>query len=209
MIIQGCLFAGWVGCLLLGLRGTTMKDAQGKETPQGKMLMVAGIVGFFGLAVPSLISLTAGDRVAKPFLAARLRGRPGSLLEHGGDLPSAVLRVEDARTYHKQKLSGEDLGIALFDRENRRILLEGLSHRYVIRGEDVASFWPLQTGEVISVRIDYRIGDVLLPVVLATRNPYAQMQLFAVREIRRVLTRFVETLRCEVNQGPVAAPPVA
>jgi hypothetical protein len=207
MIIQVCLFVGWVGCLLLGLLGTTMKDAQGKETPQGRALMLAGIIGFFALAVPSLISMSAGDRLAKPFLAGRLRARPGSLVELGADLKSTVLRVEDARTYHKQKLSGEDMGIALFDRANRRILLEGLSHRYVICGEDVACFWPVQAGEVISVRIDYRVGDVTLPLVLATRNPYSQMQFLAEREVKRVMLRYVETLRCEVSSataGPSA-----
>ena len=39
----------------------------------------------------------------------------------------------------------------LFDRENRRIVFEGLTHRYVIRGQDVTSFQPVQAGETLSV----------------------------------------------------------
>ncbi len=201
ILIQAVLFAGWVGFLLLGLVGTGMKDAQGKETPLGESLTIAGVIGFIVLAPLSLLTLVGGDRIWKPMLAGRLRHRPGSFMELKGELESAVFRVEDARTYHKAKVAGEDLGIALFDRENRRILFDGLSHHYVIRGEDVVAFWPVQAGEVISFRIDYRVGDVTLPVVLATTNPYFHFfwGLLSAREVKRTLGRFSETLSREAN----------
>jgi hypothetical protein len=203
IVIQIVLFAGWVGFLLLGLAGGTLKDAQGKVTPLGDTLLIVGLIGFAVLVMPSLISLVGGDRLWKPLLAGRLRKRPGSLLEPGADLESTVVRVEDARTYHKQKLSGEDLGIALYDRANRRVLLDGLRHRYVIRGEDVTCFWPVQAGAVISIRLDYRVGDATLPLVLATANPYFHILwgILSAREVRRVIARFTETLRIDPSVG--------
>jgi hypothetical protein len=207
VVIQGVLFVGWVGFLLFGLAGGGMKDAQGKMTPLGETMLFVGVIGFGVLIVLNLIAMLGGDRIWKPLLAGRLRRQPGSLLEQGAGLESAVVRVEDARTYHKQKVSGEDLGIALFDRANRRVLLDGLSHRYVIRGEDVTSFWPVQAGEVISIRLDYRVGDTTLPLVLATTNPYVHLLwgLLSAREVRRVIGRYTETLRCEPSLGPPPA----
>jgi hypothetical protein len=121
-----------------------------------------------------------------------------------------VFRVEDARTYHKQKLTGEDLAIALFDVANRRILLDGLSHRYVIRGEDVTCLWPVQTGEAISARIDYRVGEATVALVLATRNPYFHLLwgMFSAREVRRVFSKLTETLRRDMSLGPANGPPI-
>jgi hypothetical protein len=208
-ILQGVLFVGAFGGLGVGLIGTQLKDQQGKNTPQGTQLMVIGIVTFFSLAIPALFVAAGGDRVGKPFLAHRLRSRPDSLLNEETGLQSRVVRIEDARTYHKTKLAGEDLGIALLDPENRRILLEGLSHRYVIRGEDVTCFWPLQAHAIISVRIDYQIGEGRLALVFATTNPsfHVLSGMFADRAVKRFVSSLAETLRCEPRtegEGPPA-----
>jgi hypothetical protein len=207
--VMTVLFLGTFGGLGIGLIGTQLKDPQGKETPQGKQLMIIGLVMFGGLVIPSLIVSVAGDRVGKPFLAHRLRNQPDSLLLDDPELASWVLRVEDARTYHQTKLAGEDLGIALLDPEHRRILLEGLSHRYVIRGEDVTCFWPLQAHAVISIRIDCRIGEERLALVLATTNPWFHFfsGLLAQRTVNRLVSGLAGALQCEPRaegEGPPA-----
>ena len=206
------LFAGTFGGLGIGLIGTQMKDPQGKETPRGQQLMVIGIALFAGLVIPSLIVSVGGDRIGKPFLAHRLRNHADSLLHDGHELVSWVLRVEDARTYHQSKLAGEDLGIALLDPDHRRILLEGLSHRYVIRGEDVTCFWPLQAHAVISIRIDYRIGEERLALVLATTNPWFHFfsGLLAQRAVKRLVSGLAGALQCEPRaEGDEPPAPIA
>ena len=104
---------------------------------------VAGGVGFLCFGLANLVNSAVGDRLRKPFLTQRLGHRYDSLIHEGAGLPSMVVRIEDARTYHRAKLSPEDIGIAFFDAENRRLLVEGVSHRYVIRGEDVTCLRPL------------------------------------------------------------------
>jgi hypothetical protein len=193
--VQVVLSAGMFGCLLIGFAGMMLADRRKHELDE---LMVGGVIGFFLFGIPNIIVSAAGDRVRKPFLAYRLRGRLDSLLDEGLELPSMVLRIEDARTYHKMKMSGEDLGIALFDAENRRILFEGLSHRYVIRGEDVTCFWPLQAHSIMSARIDYQIGDQRLAIVLARTNPWFHFWgPFANRAVEHFVSTLSQTLGCE------------
>src|SRR5262249_17111360 len=207
--VMTVLFLGTFGGLGIGLIGTQLKDPQGKETPRGRQLMVIGLGMSGGLVPPPLTPPVGGDRGGKPFLADRLRNHPDSLLHDEPDLASWVLRVEDARTYHQTKLAGEDLGIAFLDPEHRRILFDGLSHRYVIRGEDVTCFWPLQAHAVISIRIDYRIGEERLSLVLATTNPWFHSfsGLLAQRAVKRMVSGLAGALQCEPQaegEGPPA-----
>jgi hypothetical protein len=195
-------FLGAFGSLMTGLAGSQLKDPQGRETPLGRDLEIFGLVGFFAFNVLFLVFALGGDRIWKPFLAHRLRGHTDSLLNEAEGLRSRVLRVEDARTYHRQKVVGEDLVIAVLDPENRRIMLEGLSHRYVIRGEDVTCFWPLQAHSVISIRIDYMIADEKLALVLATSNPWFHFfhGAFAGATVKRLVTSLSEALDYEPHE---------
>jgi hypothetical protein len=203
-------FLGAFGSLLTGLAGSQLKDPKGKETALGRDLEIFGLIGFLTFDVLFLVFALGGDRVWKPFLAHRLRGHADSLLNEAEGLRSLVLRVEDARTYHRQKVAGEDLVIALLDPENRRIMLEGLSHRYVIRGADVTSFWPLQAHSVISIRIDYMIAEEKLALVLATTNPWFHFfhGAFASATVKRLVTSLSQALECEPHEetggGPMA-----
>ena len=105
------------------------------------------------------------------------------------------------------KLSPEDIGIAFCDAENRRLLVEGVSHRYVIRGEDVTCLWPLQAHSIISARIDYEIGGERYSLVLARRNPW-----FSVwapsgnRSIAGFVDSLSRTLGCEPGMWDLLDP---
>ena len=201
-------FLGAFGSLMAGLAGSQLKDPLGKVTPLGRDLEIFGLIGFFSFDVLFLVFALGGDRIWKPFLAHRLRGHADSLLNEAEGLRSRVLRVEDARTYHRQKVAGEDLVIALLDPENRRIMLEGLSHRYVIRGEDVTCFWPLQAHSVISIRIDYMIADEKLALVLATTNPWFHFfhGAFAEATVKRLVTSLSQALACEPHEETADGP---
>ena len=201
-------FLGAFGSLMAGLAGSQLKDPRGKVTPLGRDLEIFGLIGFFSFDVLFLVFALGGDRIWKPFLAHRLRGHADSLLNEAEGLRSRVLRVEDARTYHRQKVAGEDLAIALLDPENRRIMLEGLSHRYVIRGEDVTCFWPLQAHSVISIRIDYMIADEKLALVLATTNPWFHFfhGAFAEASVKRLVNSLSQALACEPHEETAGGP---
>ena len=51
------------------------------------------------------------------------------------------------------------------DLRGRRILIEGVSHRYVIRGCDVVEVEPL-AGNTASARVTYRIGEQAFGLVI-------------------------------------------
>jgi hypothetical protein len=96
-------------------------------------------------------------------LKRHFRKRPGSLLIRRDDpdvpMPAAhVVRVEDPGTYHVSKLTPEDWGLCVLDSGRRRLLLEGVSHRYVVNGRDVTALVPLVSGASVSVRIEYRVA---------------------------------------------------
>jgi hypothetical protein len=161
-------------------------------------VMLTGGAGFLLLGLANVIVATVGDRLRKPFLTQRLSHRYDSLIHEGTGLPSMLLRIEDARTYHRTKASPEDEAIAFFDAENRRLLIEGMSHRYVIRGEDVRCLWPLQAHSIISARVDYEIGGERLSIVLARRNPwFAFWSPSATRAFSEFIGSLSRTLACE------------
>ena len=79
----------------------------------------------------------------------------------------------------------------------------------MIRGEDVTCFWPLQAHAVISIRIDYRIGEQRLALVLAATNPWFHFfpGLLAQRAVNRLVSGLAGALQCEpraAGEGPPA-----
>jgi hypothetical protein len=51
------------------------------------------------------------------------------------------------------------------------LLVEGVSHRYVVRGADVLEIVPIK-GNSASARIVYRIGDTTLALVVNVYRPW-------------------------------------
>jgi hypothetical protein len=100
----------------------------------------------------------------------RFRRRPGSLLRRPIDLPWQVLRLEDAKTFHVTKFLPEDWCIGAFDGARRRLLIEGVSHRYLIRSQDVVDLRPAPRGASTAVIVRYRIGPEELGIVLIRPN---------------------------------------
>ena len=101
--------------------------------------------------------------------------------------------------FHKTKWIGEDLGIAVFDPEHRRMFMEEFRHRYLIRGEDVTCFWPLLAQNIISIRINYRIGDETLSRAVTRANPLAHVSggMFTGRGVKKLVSSLADALGFE------------
>src|SRR5262249_54831746 len=104
-----------------------LRDNAGQRPAVASALIATGATAAVIAAVGMLGLIFGGDAIHQRILARRLGRRPGSMLEAGAGLPRRLLRIEDARTFHVQKLAPEDLGICLFDASNRRVLIEGVS----------------------------------------------------------------------------------
>lgn len=187
---------GWLfGALFIA---SLMKGLGGADTPASEAVAVAGLIGFFVFAIVGMRVWTRGFHGWNAYLARRVGGRPGSPLI-AVESPSPVpLALEDGKTFNKPKLVGDDFALVFFDAERRRIIAEGLTHRYVIRAEDITAYWPMEAVGSVAARIDYRVGEVVLPLVFATMDTWSQIPFMGSRSKRlreEFYSRFSETLK--------------
>lgn len=82
---------------------------------------------------------------------------------------TGVVSVEDPATASRVKVLDDDIAAMFADPARRLILLEGFSHRYVIRAEDVVEYYPRVFVAVPSVVVAFRVGgsDRMLQLKLA------------------------------------------
>ena len=66
-----------------------------------------------------------------------LRERPGWLADKVGAKNLWPVTLQDASTYHVNKLVPEDMGLLMLDPASHRIVIEGVLYRYLIYSEDV------------------------------------------------------------------------
>jgi hypothetical protein len=97
--------------------------------------------------------------------------RGGSIVEIAGGRHE-LIRIEDPATFHISKLTPEDWGIAVLDGARARLLIEGVSHRYVILAQDVIELTALKA-TTASARVTYRVGEVTLGVVINRHSTWA------------------------------------
>ncbi len=74
--------------------------------------------------------------------------------------------VEDARTFTTMKLAPEDFAYIAFDAANRRLILEGVTFRYVIHGHDVLSVFQAAGATTTGVQINFRVARVIIGITL-------------------------------------------
>lgn len=197
---------GWLfGALLVS---SLMKGPKGAETSTSEVIAAAGLIGFFVFAAVGMRIWTRGFSGWNAYLARRVGGRPGTPLGEMDEPSSVALAMENGKTFHKPKLIGDDFALVFLDPEHRRIIAEGLTHRYVIRAEDVTAYWPMEALGSVAARIDYRVGEVVLPVVFATMDAWSQIPFmgFRSRRLREEFHgRFLEALDC--SPSTIAPPP--
>ena len=187
------MFGSLGGCLGLA----SIAKGGGPDTPLSNAFLAAGVIGFFAAAIVGLVYGSRGLRSWRDYLVRRVGGRPGTPLGAPDEPPSAALALEDGETFHKPKLLGDDFAIVFFDREHRRLVVEGLTHRYVIRAEDVSQIWPVAASAASAVRVDWRVDEEPLSLVFSEMNIWNQIPL-AARKARRAaeehFRRFAEPL---------------
>jgi len=102
-------------------------------------------------------------------LAETINTRTGGWFDyHPENAPAMIVfRVEDAATADKLKLNEEDLVVAYIDAARRRLVIEGIRYRYIVRAEDVLRF-DRRDGNRMESAIDlsYRVGEAVLTMVL-------------------------------------------
>jgi hypothetical protein len=131
------------------------------------MLLILVSMGMLVLSLSCLAVLMFFYRPIQMWrLAHHFAKRGDALFTSRTQLKCELLRVEDPKTFHITKSTPEDVGIAAFDHGNHRLLLEGVSHRYVIRGQDVCYLRPLQGTSSIGAEIGCRVMDVEFALVV-------------------------------------------
>src|SRR5207247_208023 len=96
----------------------------------------------------------------------------GSIVASGIAGRRELIRIEDPATFHISKLTPEDWGIAVLDEARGRVLIEGVSHRYVILARDVIEVTALKAATA-SARVTYGIGEAVLGVVINRHSTWA------------------------------------
>jgi len=115
--------------------------------------------------------------------------------------------------FHVSKAVPEDSAICAFDHAHQRVLVEGISHRYLIRGRDVAELKPVESGAAVAAQISYHVVDrdvSLVVYVVSARAVLPQaaaafpvlglvLRPFAPRARKRFVRRLASALRVEIT----------
>jgi hypothetical protein len=145
--------------LLLG-----MAERRGKQgnpmaqwvQPLAACLGVSGIACFF---VPLLL-----DRYIMKWL---IGARGAELLRQRGELLCAEISHTD-RSKMTVSIDGDDYVLILADVLNRRLLIEGVAARYMIRAQDVLQLEDFEFLNYVGAELSYRIDDeVILSIAIA------------------------------------------
>jgi hypothetical protein len=143
----------------------TAVSAGGSTGTEGVALWAASSI-CIALSIASAIVVGVGlGPLQRVLLTHHFRRRGSSILSPHSLSRREIIRIEDPATFHIGKLVCEDFGIAIFDHARGRLLIEGVSHRYVIRGGDVTSILPLKSNQS-TVQINYRIGETDFGIVV-------------------------------------------
>lgn len=87
--------------------------------------------------------------------------------------------IEDANTFQKMKVVGEDIGWLVCDPANRQVVIEGLRYRYVIHADDTDSVDQVRATNSTGVEVSYRVGEFPIAITISTDSLW--------REFRRQL----------------------
>jgi hypothetical protein len=120
------------------------------------------------------------------------------------------VEVEDASTFQKMKASTEDAGYLALDSINRRIVIEGVVCRYVVRSEDVIRLGSVSGGTTVGTEVAYRIDDrTELKIVISKTSIWSEVLRQLAGVVRNpLLKKIEETLRLgEIGDRSVDAGP--
>ena len=188
-----CIFGG-IGIAILGTQYTL---ADSKDLAPIGITVVSIGVSFFVLAI---VIVFGHILIYTALLKRCLLGRPGSLFEPSGKQKLKMALLEDSKTYHIGKLATEDVCLCHIDKQKQRMMLEGCSHRYIIRGRDITRLEPVKSGPEIAIAVFFKIGDTELSMVLQFESIkwYALNPLLSMNSAGRFIKRLSADLGVQI-----------
>jgi hypothetical protein len=185
-----CLFGG----LCIASLGTSFTMEQSKDlAPLGIVIVSIGAA----ISVSAILTVFGQIFIFKTILKRRLLHRPGSLFEPSHPPKLKMAMLEDSSTYHLHKLATEDVCLYYIDKQRQRLMMEGCTHRYIIRGRDITRLESLKSGPEIAIGIFFKIGDTELAIVLhiESMGMYVLNPLFHINSAGR----FIKRLRADLG----------
>ncbi len=167
LIFFGCFILGFLFMGLAAFFESRVADNMKFIIP------VFGIIGLcmFGVALLVIFSITS---LAGRSLKKKLLSRPDALFQAGKGARIELFQIENAANFHIAKKHPDDACLCLLDKANKRLLLEGFTHRYVIQARDVKAVKAVSLGMSPAVEIDWRVGAEDVRMVLAPWMGYTQ-----------------------------------
>jgi hypothetical protein len=140
------------------------------------------------------VLLLANGTLQRRFTRRRIGQRYDDLVALGAT-PKWV-SVEEAVSFHKFKLVPEDAAFVAFDPPARTVIVEGIRHRYWIRGDDVLSVGQLPGGASTATAIAFQVGDAQLAIALQSNSLWHELKKQTLGAKRDpLLLQIQETLR--------------
>jgi hypothetical protein len=156
------LVLGLVG-LALGALLAACEDRLNRELlgPQWLTIAVASVCSLGGMAL-----LFASVFCVRWSVRRHLGERYEAVWRMSNLRAPLCVGVEDARTFTSMKLAPEDFAYIAFDAASRRLILEGLTFRYVILAKDVLSVSQASGATTTGVQIVFRVARVMIGITL-------------------------------------------
>jgi hypothetical protein len=162
--------------------------------------------GLMALSPIGMALMVSALRVQRRCVLRHLRSR-GVEPPAWSQVAPLIVEIEDPQTAQKLKLVVDDVAELYQDPGRRRVALEGISYRYVIRGEDVIDCHERKVNGKARLVLTYRIagGDGTLALLFAYNNASLELKRQTLGWKRAPLAQALEeTLRIEIGQAQVA-----
>jgi MFS family permease len=181
------ILIGGVGGLVLGavLGLTSAKSLEKGEAPWRLVVALGGTFGGIGL-------LLSNGLFQRRYTRRRIGQRYEELATLCGGAAPVWVGLEEAVSFHRFKLVPEDVAFVGFDPAARLVVIEGVRHRYRIRGDDVLSVGQLPGGGSSATAIAYQVGDAQLAIALQSTSVWHELKKQTVGAKRDPLLRRVQ-----------------
>lgn len=149
-----------IACLILGFCGlgggaTLAAWAERREDVEGQWVILAlgGMMSLAGI-ICLILPVKGGGLFLRRYLGSRLDD-----LQSNPDVSEVFyVGLEDPATFSQLKVTSDDAGYLALDPVNRRVIIEGVLCRYVIRQDDVVQVKSQFANGSPGTHIVYRIG---------------------------------------------------
>jgi hypothetical protein len=126
------------------------------------------------------------------FARRQIGARYENLLTLGGQPKPVCVGLEEAVSFHRFKLTPDDVAFVACDPIGRRVIIEGVRHRYWIQGDDVLSVGQLPGGSSTATAIAYAVGAAQLAIALQQTSIWHEFKKQTIGAKRDPLLRVIQ-----------------